>query len=606
MTFYPTEDFIGNYRTHLPIIIACSSVMLILLVLLVFVGYDVAVRGEAARKEIVMDTKRRFVRFVSHEIRTPMNAVRLGMTLFSTEIDGLVAKLAGKSLEEVMGVLHTTLTDWRQIAVDVLDNTVAAVDVLNDLLNYDKIESGTLRLEFSSLPIWQVIKMATRSFALQAKEKNICLSLSGAPWDAAAQELQYQALQVVGDSMRISQLLRNLMSNAIKFTPASGSISFHAEWLPEALADAQIDMTPQESQQWLSYARAGAVRVSVTDTGAGLSPEQLSEIGAEGVQFNANQLQAGQGSGLGLFISKGITQQHGGTFNVTSLGLNCGATFSILLPLFNIPPPEELSSAHLSRSSAAESSGRALGSSGTPRILVVDDANSNRKMLLRILRAKNYVCEEAENGRVAVEKYAAAAERGEPFDVILSDYEMPVMNGPDSVWEMRRMGCKCFIAGITGNVLQVDIDHFKERGADNVLAKPLDIGVFESLFRNFKPRETPYSRETSSQRVSYARETSSLRLGGGASVRFGAESARVRPALPTSPTSPTPPSAPMPPCSAPSEKVIGGSIITVSEGAGSGAGSMWAGTRTQKLTGITASEREEHPYSCLGSPLEEV
>jgi CheY-like chemotaxis protein len=99
------------------------------------------------------------------------------------------------------------------------------------------------------------------------------------------------------------------------------------------------------------------------------------------------------------------------------------------------------------------------------------DANSNRKMLLRILRAKNYVCEEAENGRVAVEKYAAAVERGEPFDVILSDYEMPVMNGPDSVREMRRMGCKCFIAGITGNVLQDDIDHFKERGADNVLAK---------------------------------------------------------------------------------------------------------------------------------------
>ncbi|KAJ1427833.1 hypothetical protein B484DRAFT_397039 [Ochromonadaceae sp. CCMP2298] len=91
------------------------------------------------------------------------------------------------------------------------------------------------------------------------------------------------------------------------------------------------------------------------------------------------------------------------------------------------------------------------------------------------------------------------------------------MNGPDSVWEMRRMGCKCFIAGITGNVLQDDIDHFKERGADNVLAKPLDIGVFESLFRNFQPRETPYA----TQRVG------SQRVGGGASVRgLGAESVR--------------------------------------------------------------------------------
>ncbi|KAJ1429888.1 hypothetical protein B484DRAFT_55930 [Ochromonadaceae sp. CCMP2298] len=98
------------------------------------------------------------------------------------------------------------------------------------------------------------------------------------------------------------------MSNALKFTPTLGCVSVHAEWLPAALADAQIDMTPEEAQQW-QHPRAGAVRVSVTDTGVGLSPAQLLEIGAEGVQFNANQLQAGQGSGLGLFISKGIAQQ---------------------------------------------------------------------------------------------------------------------------------------------------------------------------------------------------------------------------------------------------------------------------------------------------------
>jgi signal transduction histidine kinase len=155
--------------------------------------------------------------------------------------------------------------------------------------------------------IWQVVKKTTAGFAMQAREKRVTLIITGAIWDElSAQELtQYQALQVVGDSMRISQVLRNLMSNAFKFTPTSGSISVHVEWLPEALADAQIDnLTLEESQQWFSYARAGAVRISVTDTGAGLSPEQLLEIGAEGVQFNANQLQAGGGSGLGLFIGK--------------------------------------------------------------------------------------------------------------------------------------------------------------------------------------------------------------------------------------------------------------------------------------------------------------
>jgi hypothetical protein len=117
--------------------------------------------------------------------------------------------------------------------------------------------------------------------------------------------------------------------------------------------------------------------------------------------------------------------------------------------------------------------------------------------------------------------------------------------------------------------------------------------VFESLFRNFQPRETPYA----TQRVG------SQRVGGGASVRgLGAESVRVRPALPTSPT---PPSALLKPM--PSETVIG-SIKTLTEGAGSGAGSMQADmSRTQKLTGITLSERERvHPHPCLGCPLEEV
>jgi len=407
-------------------------------------------------------------------------------------------------------LMTKTIENWIQLTDEALSNTEAAVDVLNDLLNYDKIESGTLRLEFSSLPIWQVVKKTTACFAMQAKEKNVTLTLTGAIWDGqlSPHELaQYQALQVVGDSMRISQVLRNLMSNAIKFTPTSGSISVHAEWLPGALADAKIDMTLEESEQWLINPRAGSVRVSVTDTGAGLSPEQLLEIGAEGVQFNANQLQAGQGSGLGLFISKGIAEQHGGTFRVASEGLDCGATFCIELPLFKMVDSafdalldDDPSFVQMFTSESQEAA-TAVVEKRPQRLLIVDDASSNRKMLLRILRTKLYICEEAEDGKVAVEKYAAAVERGELFDVILSDYEMPVMNGPDSVWEIRCMGCKCFIAGITGNVMQDDIDHFRKRGADSVLAKPLNTDVFESLFRNFKPRETPYFSEVISSRA---------------------------------------------------------------------------------------------------------
>ncbi|KAJ1427491.1 hypothetical protein B484DRAFT_75574 [Ochromonadaceae sp. CCMP2298] len=209
MTFYPTDDFIKNYRTNLPIYVACAGVLLILLVSLVFVGYDVAVRGKLVSSEIVLDTKRRFVRFVSHEIRTPMNAVRLGMTLFSTEIDNFIAKLAGKPLEEVMEVLQTIVADWKKIAVDVLDNTEAAVDVLNDLLNYDKIESGTLQLEFSMVPVWNALQRTFKTFVLQAREKEIVFQLQGEMFGADASLLvgDLGNLHCVGDETRITQVL---------------------------------------------------------------------------------------------------------------------------------------------------------------------------------------------------------------------------------------------------------------------------------------------------------------------------------------------------------------------------------------------------------------
>ncbi|KAJ1397371.1 hypothetical protein B484DRAFT_260189, partial [Ochromonadaceae sp. CCMP2298] len=142
LEFYLQQDFMDQRTDYAPVWLAVGAGLQILLCALLFSLYAIpmrALRKSILRAEIVLDTKRRFVRFVSHEIRTPMNAVRLGMTLFSTEIDGLGAKLVGKSLEEVTAVLQETVADWRQIAVDVLDSTEAAVDVLNDLLNYDKV-----------------------------------------------------------------------------------------------------------------------------------------------------------------------------------------------------------------------------------------------------------------------------------------------------------------------------------------------------------------------------------------------------------------------------------------------------------------------------------
>ncbi|KAJ1407515.1 histidine kinase-like ATPase, partial [Ochromonadaceae sp. CCMP2298] len=473
-------------------IVACASVFLILLVSMVFVGYDVSIRGEVARKEIVLDTKRRFVRFVSHEIRTPMNAVRLGMTLFSTEIDSLVAKLAGKSLEEVMGVLQETVADWRQIAVDVQDNCEAAVDVLNDLLNYDKIETGSLKLEFTMVPVWKVLQRTFKSFLLQAREKGIVFQLQGEMFDADASLLvgDLENLHCLGDETRITQVLRNLMSNSLKFTEENGVVTVLAEYLPDGLSQAVI---PQAPTLLLDNPRAGAVRITVKDSGAGLSPAQVGDICKEGVQFNANTLQAGGGSGLGLFIGKGIAEQHGGTMRVSSEGLGLGATFVFELPVFEFEGflsgsgkrnrARSLSLDLLEVDSAEEKEDEIAPPQEplTLHLLVVDDASSNRKLLVRILSNKGYVCREAADGQQALDVYQQMCADDCAPCAVLMDFEMPVMNGPTSTKNLREMGCDSYIVGVTGNVMQEDMDVFHEHGADAVLAKPLRIEIFDSM-----------------------------------------------------------------------------------------------------------------------------
>lgn len=279
-------------------------------------------------------------------------------------------------------------------------NTWNAVEVLNDLLNYDKIEVGGLVLELSLVAIDHVLKQVMKPFRGPARKKDVALVIDAAqysrnliircPYSAAP---KYCALRIVGDKIRLEQVIRNLLSNALKFTSALGKVTAKLEWIEGGLEHHQLPTQVQQfinpqlaslHHQGLSLSRVlsfgslntaedrqveranqsdrstqdetvaihsnrivnsnttttattatagrgtemtraailkracgrapvdsttckrwGSMRLSVTDDGAGLTAQQLQAICAEGVQFNANELQAGQGSGLGLFIAKG-------------------------------------------------------------------------------------------------------------------------------------------------------------------------------------------------------------------------------------------------------------------------------------------------------------
>jgi CheY-like chemotaxis protein len=218
----------------------------------------------------------------------------------------------------------------------------------------------------------------------------------------------------------------------------------------------------------VTCAQSGQIKVTVTDTGAGLSEEQLEQLFSDGVQFNVNELQAGQGSGLGLYIAKGIVEQHGGILSATSEGLGQGTTFTITLPLYHVPDSalpcslEHLQvrkSTDTERNSCSEQAVEEASShrDGPLRILVVDDAATNRKLLSRLLERRGHYCDQGKDGQEAVQKVIESLKNGKPYDTILMDYEMPVMDGPTASKEIRALGCDSFIVGVTGNALPEDI-----------------------------------------------------------------------------------------------------------------------------------------------------
>ena len=229
---YPTDEFFADSETFTPLITAIASGLLIGLFAVVFLMYDMMVRRESAARATVLETKRRFVRFISHEVRSPLNAVHLGLEALTAEVTKMLEYLSKGCSNDTMTV-QETLRSWLELSSEMMGNSESAVDVLNDLLNYDKIEMGTLRLDFAAVAVWPLVEKCTRTFSMQARQKDIVLDQActfGTQEGEGACGEYTQSLVVIGDSGRLAQVMRNLLSNAIKFTSASGTITVTGQW----------------------------------------------------------------------------------------------------------------------------------------------------------------------------------------------------------------------------------------------------------------------------------------------------------------------------------------------------------------------------------------
>ena len=286
-------------------------------------------------------------------------------------------------------------------------------------------------------------------------------------------------------------VLRNLISNAVKFTPENGSLRVETTLFPSNCLGSETTFALENVREPLTAHSNGHVQIVVTDSGVGMSKEQVSALFSEHVQFNVNRLQSGQGSGLGLYIAKSIVEQHQGTLVAASEGLGTGASFTLTLPLWDVPErvaaeTADVEAAELDHSNpnAGSKLTNANDSKGL-RILIVDDVASNRKLLGRLLKYEGHISEHAANGEVAVEMIRQSMETNQMYDTVLMDYEMPILNGPDAVRQIRSFGCDCFIVGITGNMLPDDVAYFKSCGANAVFGKPVKISDLNQVWMEY-------------------------------------------------------------------------------------------------------------------------
>jgi CheY-like chemotaxis protein len=179
-------------------------------------------------------------------------------------------------------------------------------------------------------------------------------------------------------------------------------------------------------------------------------------------------------------IAKGIVEQHAGTLEE---GLGQGTTFTLKIPMYNAPEKKESPSEESHENKGAvQHSFSTTSTNGSLRILVVDDALTNRKLLGRLLKHHGHVCDEAENGDIAVAMVVDAANKRDPYDTVLLDYEMPMMNGPATATAIREKGFDVFIVGVTGNFLPDDVAYFRSCGANFVLSKPFKMSSLNELW----------------------------------------------------------------------------------------------------------------------------
>jgi signal transduction histidine kinase/CheY-like chemotaxis protein len=396
-------------------------------------GFYVFLRGIGAGREtdsaLIRDkeaavasnhAKTDFLAKISHDIRTPLNAILGAVDLLS----------------------QTSLTFDQSEYVHMFQrNCRRLLALINDFLDFSRIEAGAVHVERKPFRIREIVDDAAVTFRDAAARKGILL---GVDIDPQAPEWQ------IGDSLRIQQVLVNLLSNALKFT-AEGRVDVRVKVLEGAGSNTQH------------------LRCEVLDTGPGIAPEYQDRLFMKFVQL-PNQTSGQRGAGLGLAICRDLVELMGGEIGMSSQ-VGSGSNFYFSLPLEAAPPGEP---AVPEANSAAPAVGMLPASNDAIRILVAEDTEDNRLLLEHYLRSEAVELRFAFTGQEALD----AVQRGETFDLILMDIDMPVLNGYEAAkairaWETSH-GTSTPIVALSADAMSEAVNASLYAGCAAHVAKPVD------------------------------------------------------------------------------------------------------------------------------------
>ncbi len=410
-----------------------------------------ALQAAVQRIEAATRAKTEFLAIMSHEIRTPLTAI-----LGYAEIlrDEYANRLGAEAAEVPLGAIDSIMLAGRHL-----------LTILNDILDISRIEAGRLSLDEAALTLRDLFRDVLTLMSPRAREKSLELSVVA---DSPLPALIY------GDPKRLRQVLMNLVGNAIKFTSAGHiTVTVRAE--------------PPEDAHWLV--------VDVADTGVGMSGTAVAGLFQPFSQVDSSASRRHEGAGLGLSICRRLADMMGGTVRVLWTELGRGSCFRLELPLRPVGGAATL--AGLDCLMTPDSTNLVAKSAATHatlagKVLIVEDGELNQALFRYHLERAGAEVTVADDGHMALDRIREVHGSPRAFDLILTDIQMPDMDGYELTRTLRSLGCQTPIIALTAHAMAEDRQRSLDAGCDDYLVKPVERDALISRCRTWIGHRSQY------------------------------------------------------------------------------------------------------------------